>query len=88
MNMGFLDFLNANVRLVFVQSQIRRTERDFRLRDKLKELFATFRKTSPAGWEKWMASKDHGLGSLGEMRNVMICCDFLDPKEIVKIERT
>lgn len=82
--MGFLDFLNVNVRLVFVQSQLRRSEREFRLKEKLKELLVTFRKSSPSGWEKWMTSKDHGLPSLGEMRNVMICCDFLDPKDVVK----
>lgn len=82
--MGFLQFLNANVRLVFVQSQLRRSARDFRLKDKLKEVFATFRKISHTGWEQWMDSKDHGLPSFGEMRNVMICCDFVEPKDVLK----
>ena len=84
LEMGFLQFLNVNVRLVFVQSQLRRSERDFRLKAKLKELFVTFRKISHSGWDKWMASKDHGLPSFGEMRNVMICCDFVDPKDVLK----
>jgi len=81
--MGFCRFLNVNVRLVFVQSQLRRSERDFRLKEKLKEVFSAFRKTSPSGWDKWMTSTDHGLPSLGEMRNVMISLDFLDSKDVL-----
>lgn len=88
LEMGFFQFLNVNVRLIFVQSQLRRSERDFRLKDKLKEVFAMFRRTNPSGWEKWMSSIDHGLPSLGEMRNVMICCDFFDPKDVLKPNNT
>lgn len=84
LNMGFLEFLNVNMRLMYVQSQLRRTERDSRLKDKLKNILATFRKNSRAGWEKWMASTNHGLPTLGEMRNVMICCALMDPKDVVK----
>ena len=82
LSMGFLDFLNVNMRLMYVQSQLRKNERDVRLKDKLKDILASFRKNSKSGWDKWIASTNHGLPSLGEMRNVMICCDFLSPKDL------
>jgi hypothetical protein len=85
--MGFLDFLNVNMRLMFVQSQLKRSERESRLRDKLKDLFVAFRKSNKAGWEKWMASPAPGLPSYGETKNVMICCDFLDPKDTVELRK-
>lgn len=85
LNMGFLNFLNVNMRLMYVQVQLRRADRDSRLRDKLKEILATFRKNNRTGWEEWMASTNHGLPSLGEMRNVMICCDFFSPIDVKKI---
>jgi hypothetical protein len=82
--MGFTEFLNLHIRLMFVQSQLQRSDRDAnRLKDKIKELLGIFRKTNRPGWEKWLVSKDHGLPSLGEMKNVMLCCDLLDPKDIV-----
>ena len=80
--MGFIDFLNVNMRLMYVQSQLRRSDRDARLKDKLKDILVAFRKSGRSGWEKWMASTNHGLPSLGEMKNVMICCDFLNPKDL------
>ena len=86
--MGFIDFLNVNVRLMFVQSQLRRSDKDAnRLKEKIKELLGTFRKTSSSGWEKWLASTDHGMPSLGEMKNVIICCDLLDPVEMSNLSR-
>lgn len=82
LNMGFLDFLNVNMRLMYVQSQLRRNDRDARLRDKLKDILVAFRNNGKAGWDKWMSSTDHGLPLLGEMRNIMIVCDFLSPKDL------
>lgn len=82
--MGLLDFMNVCLRLMFVQSQLKRNERESRVRDKLKDLFSAFRKSNKPAWERWMASPFPGLPSLGETKNVMICCDFLDPKAIVE----
>jgi hypothetical protein len=84
LGMGFTEFLNVNIRLMFVQSQLRPSNRDAnRLKDKIKELLSIFRKTNQPGWEEWLVSKDHGLPSLGDMKNVMVCCDLLDPNEIM-----
>ena len=85
LKMGFLQFLNVNVRLVFIQSQLKRGVRDFRLKEKLKEVFSTFQKINHAGWEDWMDSSDHGLPSFGKMKNVMISCGFLEPKDVLKL---
>ena len=80
LSMGLLDFLNVNIRLVFVQSQLKRSEKDSRLKEKLKELFAAFQKSNKSGWEKWLLSPAAGLPSLGKTKNVMMICDFLDPQ--------
>ena len=85
LKMGFLQFLNVNVRLVFIQSQLKRGVRDFRLKEKLKEVFSTFQKIHHAGWEDWMDSSDQGLPSFGKMKNVMISCGFLEPKDVLKL---
>lgn len=85
LKMGFLEFLNLNILLMFIQSQLRRNEKEgIRLKDKVSEMLAAFKKFNRSGWERWIESPMHELPSLGEMKNVLVVCGFLEAHELRK----
>jgi hypothetical protein len=81
--MGLPDFLAVYLRLMFVQTQLRTSDRVSRLKSKLTEFFDAFQAVNVEGWETWMSSKTKGLDSLGKNRNVLMSCNFISHQQAI-----
>jgi hypothetical protein len=82
--MGLLDFLGAYLRLMFVQTQLRTSERISRLKGKLSEFFDAFKASNLEGWEAWLGTQTPGLPSLGGTRNVLMSCNFISHQQAIE----
>jgi hypothetical protein len=81
--MGLLDLLCVYLRLMFVQSQLRTSEKVPRLKNKLSEFFEGLKDSNRKGWESWLGSSVSGLPSLGATRNVLMSCDFISHQQAI-----
>ena len=81
--MGLLDFLGVYLRLMFVQTQLRTSDRLSRLKGKLSEFFDAFGASNMEGWENWLATETPGLPSLGGTRNVLMSCNFISHQQAI-----
>jgi hypothetical protein len=83
LKMGLLEFLGVYLRLMFVQTQLRTSERLSRLKGKLSEFFDAFKASNLEGWEAWLAQETSGLSSLGGTRNILMSCDFITHQQAI-----
>jgi hypothetical protein len=83
LKMGLLDLLGVYLRLMFVQSQLRTSEKVPRLKNKLAEFFEGLKVSNRKGWESWLGSSVSGLPSLGATRNVLMSCDFISHQQAI-----
>ena len=81
--MGLLNFLGVYLRLMFVQTQLRTSDRLSRLKGKMSEFFDAFKASNIEGWEKWLATEPPGLPSLGGTRNVLMSCNFISHQQAI-----
>ena len=85
LKMGLLKFLGVFLRLIFIQSELRSSNKLDRLKEKLSEFFDAFKTTNPEGWDKWLGDRtDHGITSLGTTRNVLMSCGFISREEALE----
>ena len=83
LKMGLLDFLGVYLRLMFVQSQLRTSDKLCRLKGKLSEFFDAFQASNVEGWENWLGMETAGLPSLGGTRNVLMSCNFISHQQAI-----
>ena len=81
--MKLLDFLGVYLRLLFVQTQLRTSDKRSRLKGKLSEFFEAFQASNTDGWDRWLATETSGLTSLGGTRNVLMSCNFITHQEAI-----
>ena len=84
LSMGVLQILDVYLNLMSVQLQLLSTERTRRLKAKVAEIFAEFRKHNPTGWRSWLSSALEG----SEVRHVLMSCDFISPQEAIESLKT
>lgn len=82
--MGLDSFLGLYLRLMFVQTHLRTSDRLSRLKGKLSELFVAFKSSNKDGWDSWMRQEIAGLKSLRSARNVLLSCDFISHQEAIE----
>ena len=83
LKMGLDEFLAVYLRLMFVQSQLRTSDRVSRLKSKMSEFFDAFEASNKDGYDQWMASETPGLASLGKTRTVLMGCGFISHQEAI-----
>eukprot|EP00980_Cylindrotheca_fusiformis_P019891 scaffold7000_cov132-Cylindrotheca_fusiformis.AAC.4 len=81
--MGTLDFLGLYLRLVFIHTQLRASDRFPMFKAKLGEMLKLFEKSNKEGWEAWLNVEISGLASLGGARNVLMSCDFISHQQAI-----
>ena len=81
--MGMKDFLEVYLRLVFIQTQLRTSDRFPRLKRKYGDMLKAFEKSNPVEWESWLKSEISDLESLGAVRNVLMSCDFISHQQAI-----
>lgn len=82
--MGLFDFLGVYMRLMFVQSQLRTSDKLSRLKGKISEFFDAFQASNMDGWDKWLAAETAGLASLGRTRNILMSCNFITHQQAIE----
>jgi hypothetical protein len=83
LKMRLLDFLGVYLRLLFVQTQLRTSDKLSRLKGKLAEFFEAFQASNTDGWDRWLATETSGLTSLGGTRNVLMSCTFITHQQAI-----
>jgi hypothetical protein len=78
-----LDFLGVYLRLIFIHSQLRTSDRFPMLKAKFGELLEVFENSNKQGWEAWLNVEIPGLSSLGGARNVLMSCDFISHQQAI-----
>mmetsp|Transcript_11059 Transcript_11059/g.16951 ORF Transcript_11059/g.16951 Transcript_11059/m.16951 type:complete len:162 (-) Transcript_11059:108-593(-) len=74
--MGIEGLLGLYIKLLWIQSQLRnREQKAARLKLRFSDFITAFEK-DPA-WNKWLGSKVPGIGSLGNVKNVLIRCSLI-----------
>ena len=84
LKMGLTDLLDVYVRLVFIQSQLRTSDRFSKLKGRLSEFFGVFKASNNEIWDGWLASTNSDLASLGATRNIMMSCGFISHEEAME----
>jgi hypothetical protein len=84
LKMGLTDLLGVYLRLVFIQSQLRTSDRFSKLKGRLSEIFVVFKASNNDIWDAWLASTNSDLASLGATRNIMMSCGFISQKEAME----
>eukprot|EP00536_Pseudo-nitzschia_multiseries_P000729 jgi/Psemu1/282533/fgenesh1_pg.9_\ len=85
LQMGLLDFVDAYLRLVLVQSQLRTSsDRLVKLKDRVSEFLGRFKSANLKSFDSWISSSNSGLPSLGTTRNVLLGCGFLSHQEALE----
>ncbi|KAL3939586.1 MAG: hypothetical protein SGBAC_005714 [Bacillariaceae sp.] len=83
LKMGMTDFLETYLRLMFIQTQLRTSDRFPRLKRKYGDMLKAFEKSNPEEWEIWLNTKMADLHSLGAVRNVLMSCDFISHQQAI-----
>src|SRR6056300_1021034 len=83
LKMGMKDFLEVYLRLVFIQTQLRTSDRFPKLKRKYGDILKAFEKSNPEEWESWLNSEILDLNSLGAVRNVLMSCDFISHQQAI-----
>lgn len=81
--MGMTDFLETYLRLMFIQTQLRTSDRFPRLKRKYGDMLKAFEKSNPEEWETWLNTKMADLHSLGAVRNVLMSCEFISHQQAI-----
>jgi hypothetical protein len=84
LKMGLTDLLDLYISLVFVQSQLRTSDRLSKLKGKLSDIFTVFKSVNINSWDVWLASKNRHLTSLGATRNILMCCGFISHEQAIQ----
>lgn len=75
-SMGLEGLLEMYIKLIWVQSQLRnREQKATRLKLRFSDFMTAFEQD--AAWNKWLGSKLRGIGSLGNVRNILIRCSLI-----------
>ena len=77
------DFLEVYLRLIFIQTQLRTSDRFPRLKRKYGDMLKAFENSNPEEWESWLNSETSDLNSLGAVRNVLMSCDFISHQQAI-----
>lgn len=83
LKMGMKDFLEVYLRLIFIQTQLRTSDRFPRLKRKYGDMLKAFENSNPEEWESWLNSETSDLNSLGAVRNVLMGCDFISHQQAI-----
>lgn len=78
--LGLLSLLESYVKLITVQLQLRTVDKAARLKSKLSECFAAFRRTAVRNWNDWLGQTIDD----SEVRHVLMSCDFITPQEAIE----
>lgn len=82
--MGLTDLLDVYLRLIFVQSQLRTSDRLSKLKGLFSEFLAAFKTHGSNSWDLWLASSMPGCPSLGANRNTLMRCGFISHEEALE----
>jgi hypothetical protein len=82
--MGLADLLNVYLRLFYVQSQLRTSDRLSKLKDHFSEFLAIFKSHGTEAWDLWLASSITECSSLGANRNLLLSCGFISHEEAMQ----
>lgn len=83
LKLGILDILGVYLRLIFVHTQLRTSDRFAVLKAKLGELLKSFENSNKNAWEAWLGVEISGLPSLGGARNILMSCDFISHQQAI-----
>ncbi|CAJ1967202.1 unnamed protein product [Cylindrotheca closterium] len=83
LKMGMKNFLEIYLRLMFIQTQLRTSERFTRLKRKYGDMLKAFEKSNPEEWEQWLSAEIADLHTLGAVRNVLMSCGFITHQQAI-----
>lgn len=72
--MGLRDLFCVYIRLLFLQSQLQKEDKESRLRGRVLEMFSVFRSSNTAAWDEWCNSPMPGLESQGTTSDILSHC--------------
>jgi hypothetical protein len=84
LSLGFLNVLNAYLRLLSVQLHLLSAGSTVKLKSRLADIMKVFGEANPSGRRAWWASTMDGV----EVRNVLVSCDLLSPQEAIESIRS
>jgi integrator complex subunit 1 len=83
LKMGLIQLLEVYLRLIFVQSQLRTSDRFLKLKAKFSDLLEKFKVSNPDALDGWLATTNNGLPSLGPTRNILMGCGIISLQQAI-----